>query len=250
MTEPLKRILGVPFYVGDLPGLLDRAMRPGLIVVPSAPVLAEMPGNDRHREAVQESDLAVLDSGFLVLIWRILKKEKLPRISGLRFLQGLLERPEFRKPGATFWVMPSAEDAAANRRWLNTRGLAVGEDDCYVAPKYKPTGRLFDFALTVRIETKRPRFVVICLGGGVQERLGYALRNGLSHHPSVICTGAAIAFLSGRQTNIPPWADRMFLGWLLRCLSAPRRYVPRYMKAMQLFRLVRRTHCRKEAARA
>jgi UDP-N-acetyl-D-mannosaminuronic acid transferase (WecB/TagA/CpsF family) len=49
---------------------------------------------------------------------------------------------------------------------------------------------------------------------GVQERLGYALRKQLSYKPAILCLGAAIAFLSGGQANIPNWADRLMLGWL------------------------------------
>ena len=164
---------------------------------------------------------------------------RLPRLSGLRFLQGLIRRPEFRQPGATFWVMPSSEDAWANTAWLARDGIGVGADASYLAPVY-PAGPLADPALLAAIERQRPRFVVINLGGGVQERLGYYLRCRLSYRPAIICTGAAIAFLSGRQANIPPWADRLFLGWLLRSLNDPRKFIPRYWKALRLVPLLLR----------
>jgi len=115
MDEDLKNILGLRFYVGSLQGLLARTLRGGLIVVPSAPVLVDLTIDPAHREAMEGSDLAIADSGFFVLLWLILKRERLPRISGLRYLRALLTFPEFRRAGATFWVMPSAEDARANR---------------------------------------------------------------------------------------------------------------------------------------
>jgi hypothetical protein len=34
--------------------------------------------------------------------------------------------------------------------------------------------------------------------------------------------------------HIPVFADRYYLGWLLRCLSEPKLYVPRYWKARTL----------------
>jgi UDP-N-acetyl-D-mannosaminuronic acid transferase (WecB/TagA/CpsF family) len=52
--------------------------------------------------------------------------------------------------------------------------------------------------------------------------------------PAIHCIGAAIAFLSGDQVHIPAWADRFYLGWLFRCLSSPKRYVPRYLDAFGL----------------
>jgi UDP-N-acetyl-D-mannosaminuronic acid transferase (WecB/TagA/CpsF family) len=78
----------------------------------------------------------------------------------------------------------------------------------------------------------------VTLGGGTQERLGLYLRSELDCKPSIHCIGAAIAFLSGDQVQIPRWADRMYLGWLFRCLSDPRRYMPRYWDARKLFSLM------------
>jgi N-acetylglucosaminyldiphosphoundecaprenol N-acetyl-beta-D-mannosaminyltransferase len=74
------------------------------------------------------------------------------------------------------------------------------------------------------ITARKPQLVVIALSGGVQERLGWELRQRLNYKPAILCIGGAIAFLTGRQTNIPVWADRLALGWLLRFISAPRSF--------------------------
>ena len=197
MDDELKEILGLRFFVGSIQGLLARTLRGGLIVVPSAPVLVDLMDDAAHREALVGSDFAITDSGFFVLLWLFLKRERLPRISGLRYLRALLSFPEFRKIGATYWVMPSAEDAKANCGWLKSQGMEVGADDCYLAPMY-PAGRLQDAELLARIERKRPAFVVLNIRGGVQERLGFFLISHLSYRPAIICTGGAIAFLSSR----------------------------------------------------
>ena len=233
MANTFRQILGIRFFVGEIGALFDQIKLGGLIVVPSAPVLVELANNPAHREALRGSDLALTDSGFLVLLWLLIKKERLPRISGLRFLRALLDRPEFRRVGSTFWIMPSINDAKINRAWLSANGLIVGPSDCYAAPLY-PSGRLEDPDLLTLIETKRPSFVMINLGGGVQERLGYYLRLHLSYRPAIICTGAAIAFLSGQQARIPVWADRLMLGWLFRSVHSPSKFVPRYWKSLRL----------------
>ena len=248
MAEPFQQILGIRFYVGDLPGLIQRTYQGGLIVVPSAPVLVDLAADPTHREALENSDLAVTDSGFMVLLWLLFKGRRLPRISGLRLLQALLKSPEFIKPNATFWVMPSARDAAANTGWLRGRGLKLAPEDCYVAPLY-PAGRLEDPVLLAHIESRRPKFVMLNLGGGVQERLGHYLLQNLSYRPAVFCTGAAIAFLSGQQANIPPWADHLFLGWMMRTLNDPAQFFPRYRKALRLAPLLLAHGARSVAAR-
>jgi UDP-N-acetyl-D-mannosaminuronic acid transferase (WecB/TagA/CpsF family) len=269
---PTRQILGIRFHAGELSELLRLTAAGGLIVVPSAPVLVDLVRDEAHRIALETSDLAITDSGYMVLLWRLYGGGRLPRISGLRFIRELLATPEFRAPSATFWIMPTAEDAQANLAWLKQAGVPVDPADCYVAPMY-PTGSLADPALLARLEARKPQYILINLGGGVQERLGYYLRRNLSAFgtedrrvrgsegqkpeprpsdpptlrpsappplrpsgspPAIICTGAAIAFLSGRQTAIPTWADRLMLGWLFRTLSDPSRFFPRYWKALRL----------------
>ena len=230
---PFTSILGLKFYTGDVPGLLRLTAEGGLVVVPSAPVLVDLKASEAHRQALEGAAFAITDSGFMVLLWLLLRRQRLPRISGLRYLRALVEDPAFRKPHATFWVMPSEADSAANAAWLNAAGVSVTPQQTYVAPRYS-AGALEDDALVQAIEAVHPRYVIICLGGGVQERLGHFLARRLSDRPAILCTGAAVAFLSGRQTAIPVWADRLMLGWALRTLSNPRLYIGRYVKALKL----------------
>lgn len=233
MPESFRQILGARFYTGDMDGLLRLSREGGLIVVPSGPGLATMPRDHAYREAVERSDLAITDSGFMVLLWQLFKGERLTRISGLKYLKALLDTPEFARENTTFWIMPTRDECAVNIAWLNARGIPLREAATYVAPNY-PEGALVDRELLAAIERQRPAYIVINIGGGVQEKLGLYLRDHLSYRPTIVCTGAAIAFLTGRQANIPPWADRMMLGWLLRSLSAPRKFIPRYIKALRL----------------
>jgi exopolysaccharide biosynthesis WecB/TagA/CpsF family protein len=97
---------------------------------------------------------------------------------------------------------------------------------------------IVDDALLAQIERLRPQHVILTLGGGTQERVGLYLKRNLSYRPAIHCVGAAIAFLSGDQVRIPMWADRRYLGWLYRCVSEPRRYVPRYWNARKLLYLL------------
>jgi N-acetylglucosaminyldiphosphoundecaprenol N-acetyl-beta-D-mannosaminyltransferase len=247
MPDEFRQILGLRFYVGDFAGLLDRTMAGGMIVVPSAPVLVDLADHPAHREALEHSDFAITDSAFMVLLWLVLQRERLPRISGLRYLRGLVGRPEFREPNATFWVMPSAEDAQGNCAWLRQQGILVGSRSCYIAPFY-PDGPLEDAALLAQIELAQPRFVILCVRGGVQERVAYFLKTRLPAATAFICTGGAIAFLSGRQTSIPVWADRLFLGWLLRLVNSPKSFSPRLWKSLRLVALLGKYGANRPAA--
>ncbi len=210
-----------------------------LVVAPSAPGLAvDLVQSTAYREALTTADLVLTDSGYMVLLWRAFTGEKLPRHSGLKFLRAVLARPELKEPGAIFWVMPSSEEDVRNRSWLNAQGFPTTQEDTYIAPHYG-SGGIEDCELLRRIEARRPKVVILAIGGGVQERLGFALRKQLkSCQPGILCLGAAIAFLTGGQANIPPWADKLVLGGLLRLLRNPRKFWRRYWEALPLAALI------------
>jgi UDP-N-acetyl-D-mannosaminuronic acid transferase (WecB/TagA/CpsF family) len=238
VTSKFQYILGIKFFTGDLKELLELCAG-HFVVVPAAPALVDLPIDPAYREAVEKSDFAITDSGFMLVLWKVFTGRGLIRISGLKFLRGLLESGELREPGASFWVMPSVAEMEVNLAWLNQNGFPVARDDCHVAPIY-PNGPLTDAELLGRIEVRKPRYIIINLGGGVQERLGYYLKSHLSYRPAILCVGAAIAFITGLQSNIPIWADAWMLGWLFRCLQAPGKFIPRYVKALRLIKLLSR----------
>jgi UDP-N-acetyl-D-mannosaminuronic acid transferase (WecB/TagA/CpsF family) len=238
MSEPLseRQILGVNFYVGDVHGAIRRISRGGLLVVPAAPALKDVAWKDDYREALRNADVAIADSAFMVIVWNFLQSDSIPRLSGLRYLKELLQLHEVRSPGNTFWVMAGSASSRKNMDWLHSQGIEVPPEFVYQAPMYG--GKIEDRELTDKLQLLRPKHIVITVGGGTQERLGLYLKRDLDYLPAIHCIGAAIAFLSGDQVRIPGWADRLYLGWLFRCLSSPRRFVPRYLSAAQLVPLL------------
>lgn len=227
-----RKILGVNFYVGDANGAIDRIARGGLLVVPAAPALKEISHNAAYREALLEADLAITDSAFMVLAWNLMERDSIRRLSGLEYLHELLKRDDIRKPGNTLWIMATPASADKNLAWLHEQGIEVPQECVYLAPMYGEP--VEDVALLERINALQVRHVVVTIGGGTQERLGHYLKLNLNYLPAIHCIGAAIAFLSGDQVRIPMWADKLYLGWLLRCLASPRRFVPRYLSARDL----------------
>jgi N-acetylglucosaminyldiphosphoundecaprenol N-acetyl-beta-D-mannosaminyltransferase len=235
-SAQFRQILGIRFFVGDADEAVARMSSGGLLVVPAAPALKNLAHDSAYREALQGADLVITDSAFMVMIWNRLKHDSIRRVSGLRYLSSLLKQPDFYQSDGSFWIMASEKSARRNTSWLRRQGIDLAPEDRYVAPFYGKT--IDDPELLRRIEERRPRHIIVTLGGGTQERLGLYLRSELNCKPSIHCIGAAIAFLSGDQVQIPIWADRMYLGWLFRCLSDPRRYMPRYWDARKLFSLM------------
>jgi len=231
-SGPRGRILGVSFSDKPVEALLLEVKKGGLLVVPSAPVLVQMDSDEVLREAEQAADHAIADSMLMVLVNLLLRGRWIHRISGLTFLHEFLAMEELRGDGALFLVNPDEEEGRANQAWLAAQGIRVCADDMYAAPMYDALAQ--DLGLLTILNRRRPKYVLLNLGGGVQEKLGYYLRMNLDYRPPIICTGAAIAFLTGRQAPIPIWADKAGLGWLFRCAHNPSRFVPRYMAAFKL----------------
>ena len=237
-TQEFRQILGLRFFVGGAQRAIELLRHGGLLVVPAAPALKNLSHDLAYREALLEADIAIADSSLMVMLWNLLQKDKIRRLSGLEYLAELLADPELREPGNSFWIMPNAASADTNLAWLRRQGIEPLPQNIYLAPVYKDTVK--DEPLLKAVRDRRPAHIIVTLGGGTQEKLGLYLKQNLHPLPAIHCIGAAIAFLSGDQVHIPMWADRFYLGWLFRCVSEPMRYLPRYWSARKLIGLMLR----------
>ena len=253
-----QRILGVRFFDGAAPDAVDYITRVGgYTVVPAAPALVKIENDPAYRRALVEADLAIADSGFMVLLWRLLQRRTIARISGLKYLRILLADKRLRERGSIFLVLPHQPSLEKALVWLRHEGFEIASDDCYIAPNYSVGQALppasaeqrqpgmvalqitksplvEDQDLVSIIEQRKPKHIIVGIGGGVQEKLGFYLRERLSYRPAIHCIGAALAFLTGDQKPIPMWADRIYLGWFLRLARAPHHYARRFAPAFRL----------------
>jgi UDP-N-acetyl-D-mannosaminuronic acid transferase (WecB/TagA/CpsF family) len=236
MAPEFVTILGVRFFNGTVEDAVERMERGGLLVVPAAPALKDIDSNPAYRDALLNADLCITDSAFMVLIWNRISKQKIHRLSGLKYLRELLLRDDAHRPGNVVWIMAGPTSAKKNLEWLREQGIEVPEECVYLAPMYG--AEIEDPELLAMLERLRPQHVVVTVGGGTQERLGLYLKQRLSYGPAIHCIGAAIAFLSGDQVAIPVWADKFYLGWLFRTLADPKRFGPRYWEARKLLKLM------------
>jgi UDP-N-acetyl-D-mannosaminuronic acid transferase (WecB/TagA/CpsF family) len=234
MREPrFEQILGVRFFNGSSMDAVQYISRTGgYTVVPAAPALANIHRDQDYRRALVESDLAITDSGFMVFLWRILRRRKVVRTSGLQYLRILLDKKELRESGRLFLILPSEIARVKALRLLRRKGYEIVAADTYIAPIYRSD--VADQQLVSILKVSQPAHVIIGIGGGAQERLGLYLRENLAYRPAIHCVGAALGFLTGDQKPIPDWADHLYLGWLLRLVRQPKLYAKRFLRAFEL----------------
>jgi exopolysaccharide biosynthesis WecB/TagA/CpsF family protein len=228
----MEAILGVRFFNGTVDEAVDAmSANGGLLVVPAAPALVKLRDDEEYRRALTSADMAIADSGAMVLFWRIFAGRRVERISGLKFLKRLVARLGSQPNERVLWIVPTEVAHEKTIAWLRSANLTATAD-FYIAPRYATQVR--DDALLAKIDNHPPAHVVVGIGGGVQEKLGLLLKENLHARPAIHCIGAALAFLTGDQPPIPMWADRFYLGWLLRLLRQPRVFGPRYLSALKL----------------
>ena len=204
----------------------------GFLVAPSGTCFARLRRDVAYREAMTHADLAIPDSGAMVLLWRILRGRKIRRISGLKYLQRLVARLLAENRGNVFWVLPTEAAHEKTARWLSANRFPFANADLYVAPRYGSI--VEDRQLLAKIENQKPAQIIIGVGSGPQEKLGRYLRDHFTYRPAIHCIGGALGFLTGDQVAIPDWADRFYLGWLFRLVAQPGVFVPRLARALEL----------------
>src|SRR6266436_9495289 len=92
------QILGIRFFHGTAAEAVEQmSRRGGVMVVPAAPAMVRLRYDEVYREAMVGADLAIPDSGLMVLLWKIIRRKDLTRISGLAYLKHLVGESAFRE---------------------------------------------------------------------------------------------------------------------------------------------------------
>ena len=230
---PTTQILGIRFFNGDVDeAVQSMVQRGGFLIAPSGTCFARLREDERYRRAVLAADLAIADSGLMVVLCHLFRRQRLQRISGLKYLKHLLATLKAAGTGGVFWILPNERAAQKLLDWSGREALTISGEDCHVAPCYEI--EVVDPNLVSVMDRRRPAHVIIGIGSGAQEKLGHYLREHLSYRPATHCIGAAMGFLTGDQIAIPDWADRVFLGWLWRLFAQPRTFAPRLSRGLEL----------------
>ncbi len=128
--------------------------RGGLLVAPSGTCFARLRADKIYRRAMIAADLAIADSGLMVVLWRLLRRERVQRISGLKYLKHLLGRLKGEGKRAVLWVLPTKRAEQKFLDWSRGEAFPIMSENWYVAPRYGV--EVDDRDLLALIEQRRP----------------------------------------------------------------------------------------------
>jgi len=209
--------------------------RKGLFVFPSGSGLSTINRNQKYLNALKNSDHVFFDSGYFVILLKLLKGIKVFKLSGFKFLNYLFRHLKRNKKISLLSLDPTQKSKKINKKFF-LKKIKI-KSNHYVCPKYKMK-RIIDKKLLDIVEKTKPNIILINIGGGIQEILGLYLRNNLKFKPSILCTGAAISFYTHEQAPINKFFDEIYLGWLVRILFNPLVFLPRYFLSIKLVFLI------------
>ena len=116
----------------------------GLFTFPAGPTLANLKNGSEYHNALINSNFVFFDSGYFVLLLRLLKNIKVNKFSGYKFLKLLfifLQRNNSKK---IFLVDPNQNSSKINRIFFTNLGLYKIKN--YVSPIYGKN-KIYDYIL-------------------------------------------------------------------------------------------------------
>ena len=231
MRNKIINFHGINFHDYDYQNIIKEINKGGYLVAPAASALYSIKKNHKYLNALQKSRISIFDSGYFCILLRLFRNIKVKKNSGYLFLKTFLNDMTIKNK-KIYLVDPSFEDSKFNKNYLLSK--KIYNIKSYVAPLYG--NKIEDFKLLQEINFFRPDYIIINIGGEIQEILALFLINNLKKKTSIFCTGAAIAFLTKRQAPINDYIDKFYLGWLVRLIYNPRVYFSRVLKSIKLIK--------------
>ena len=210
-------------------------LKNGLFVFPSGPGLANIEKSKIYHNSLQKADLVFFDSGFFVLLLKIFKNINVYKFSGYKFLRLFFNYIKKNKKKSIFSIDPNLNFSKSNQLYF--KSLGIKKVNNYLAPKYNAKN-FSDRKLLELLKKTKPNFIIINIGGGIQEILGLYLKKNLKFKVTILCTGGAISFFTGDQAPINNFIDKYFLGWLVRLFFNPIIFFNRYIFGLRLIPMV------------
>jgi len=220
---------GIKFYNYECKKILRHLyLKGGYLVAPSASSLVNIKNNKQYYLSLKNSSIAILDSGFLCVLLKFCGIY-IQKLSGYKFFCYFLESKLFKNKKILL-VNPNKKEDELNINLL--KKFQFKKVDSYICPIYK--SNLLDNLLLKKIINYKPDLIQINIGGEKQEIIADFIKKNIKFKTAILCTGAAIAFVTRAQAPINKITDYLYFGWLIRLLYNPRIYIKKLIFSLKL----------------
>jgi N-acetylglucosaminyldiphosphoundecaprenol N-acetyl-beta-D-mannosaminyltransferase len=237
MKNRIINFMGIKFHEMQYQTIINKLEKKGgYLVIPAASALASYYQDKRYQKSLKKSTAALFDSSFLCLLLLIFKFKKFKKFSGYKFMRNFLA--DFSMKNKKILLLESKQsEKKINLLYFKSKKFRFVKN--YVCPIYKKKAKhIRDKYLIKFIKSYRPKFIISNIGGLIQEPLALYIKNNVKHKCVIICSGAALSFITGSGAKISDLVDKFNLGWLSRIIFNPTIFIPRIGFSLKLMPIV------------
>ena len=237
MKNRIINFLGINFYEAEYQTIVNKLEKiGGYLVIPAASALSTYHENKLYQKSLLKSTIAILDSSFFCFLLLIFKFVKVKKYSGYRFIKNFISDLSMKNKKILL-LECSDKEKKINLLYFKSKKFRFVKN--YVCPIYnRNSKKIRDKYLIKFVKSYRPKIIICNIGGLIQEPLALYIKNNVKYKCAIICSGAALTFITGSGAKITNFIDYLNLGWLMRIIFDPYTFIPRIFFSLKLIPLV------------
>ncbi len=204
---------------------LVRPEQPRVLAFINAHALNVVACDARFYQALAAADVVLRDGVGMAWLMTLLNQQPGLNLNGTDLIPRLLAR----HAGSTIALFGTQQPWLERAAGAVSRNLAPAAA-CITAHGFLPTQDYLRLA-----QAHAPSLIVLGMGMPRQEEVAQALRAGLPQPCLIVCGGAILDFLGGRQVRAPRVLRQAGLEWAWRLVCEPRRLFMRYVAGNPVF---------------
>lgn len=221
-----KNILGIRFDVwSSIDTLVDHIFETKrfTLVTPNIDHIVRINRDPNLKGLYLNSSICINDSRVFSLIYFIFYFDLLPAIPGSDLTKKIFSNPKIAGKSIAVIGCESWQIDYLNKFVLSNK-VSISH--------YNPPMQFYDDVLEVQkvvdfVKDDHFEFVFLAVGSPQQEILADKIKC-LSLDSKVLCIGASIDYLTGKERRAPKWIQIIYLEWLFRFLQLPHKRFHRY----------------------
>jgi N-acetylglucosaminyldiphosphoundecaprenol N-acetyl-beta-D-mannosaminyltransferase len=197
-----------------------------IVVNPNLDCLVKLHEIPRLRRIYASAGLVLAD-GWPLVLWSYLRGRPVPHVPGSDFIVPLCTALADRKY-SVFLLGTTLDSLAGAARHLSDLIPSLTIAGVYAPPlEFGSSTAHYEDALNA-INSVKPDVLFLALGAPKQEFFASQIRNKVKTS-AIVCVGASLDFISGKQKRAPKIFRKLRLEWLWRIILEPQRVGPRYL---------------------